>query len=275
MSTIENYKEAVWKIIEDIVSSPLREKIVQSITTSYGVVLLLEGKDKEKNALAQKILTSAIEDITQVLDIMPKPVKEPPWLSKVSQQQFMQEKVLLWSLDVNIEDVNYPQVVILYGRGRRIGPVLKSEEITKDNVFSLLSLIGADCECGLDRSWMLGKMIPLRWERKIQTDLIKSLGFDVESPIIKAEMSQILSLAPSLQGQNKKSITPLIAYSEGIIKFDNSTSVPTVSPDQFREVMKSESNSIFRVGLFLGGGLVFIVIMIAGVIFIRAKRREE
>ncbi|MBC8183782.1 hypothetical protein H8E88_22040 [candidate division KSB1 bacterium] len=269
-----NYNEPVWQIVEKVVSSPLREKIVKSVATTYGVVLLIEGKDKKQNSLAQKVLKRAIEDISLVLDIMPKPIKEPPQLIEVSQQQFLQEKVLFWSLDVKMKDTNEPQVAILYGRGRRIGPVLKGDEITKNNVFSLLSLIGADCECGLDRSWMLGKMIPLRWDSKIQSGLIKSLGFDVESPMVKAEMSQILSLAPSFLGQNKKSITPLTAYSEGIIKFNNTSTVPTVSPNQFGEVLESESNSLFRVGLLLGIGFILIVLVIGGIVFIRAKRRE-
>ena len=269
-----NYNEPVWQIVEKVVSSPLREKIVKSVATTYGVVLLIEGKDKKQNSLAQKVLKRAIEDISLVLDIMPKPIKEPPQLIEVSQQQFLQEKVLFWSIDVKMKDTNEPQVAILYGRGRRIGPVLKGDEITKNNVFSLLSLIGADCECGLDRSWMLGKMIPLRWDSKIQSGLIKSLGFDVESPMVKAEMSQILSLAPSFLGQNKKSITPLTAYSEGIIKFNNTSTVPTVSPNQFGEVLESESNSLFRVGLLLGIGFILIVLVIGGIVFIRAKRRE-
>ena len=88
-----NYNEPVWQIIEKVVSSPLREKIITSVATTYGVVLLLEGKDKKKNSLAQKTLASAIEDISQVLDIMPKPIKEPPQLMEVSQQQLLQEKV--------------------------------------------------------------------------------------------------------------------------------------------------------------------------------------
>jgi hypothetical protein len=269
----KNFSESVWQIIEKVVTSPLREKIIKSLASTYGVVLLINGENEQHNSLALKALISSIEDISQVLDIMPKPIKEPPKLINVSQPQFLQENVLLWSLGINMKDIQLPQAVILYGRGRRIGSVLKSNEITKNNVFSLLSLIGADCECGLDRSWMLGKMIPLRWERKIQTDLIKSLGFDVESPMIKAEMSQILSLAPSLQGKNKKSITPLTAYSEGIIKFDNSSAVPTVAPNQFGEVMGSKS--IFRVGLFLASGLIILVILITGIIFIRVRRRRN
>ena len=275
--TSENYNEPVWQIVENVVSSPLRDKILEYTTETYGAVLLIEGKDNEQNSLAQKAVSKAIKDISQVLEIMPKPIKEPPQLIVMTQQEFSQEKVLLWSLDINTQKIDEASVVILYGRGRHVGPVLKAKEITKDNIFNLLALIGADCECGLDRSVMLGKMIPLRWERKVQSDLIKSLGLDVESPMVKAEMSQILSMSPSLQGQNKKPISPLTAYSEGIIKYDSVSSIPTVSPNQFRKAMSSESasseNSIFRLGIFLGVSFILIVLIIAGIIFVRAKRR--
>jgi len=273
--TKENYNEPVWKIIEAVVSSPLRDKIVESVAITYGVVLLIEGKDKAQNNLAQKAVSKAIRDISQVMKIMPKPIKNPPQLIELTKKESVQEKVLLWSINVNVEETVEAQVVILYGRGRRIGPVLKGNEINKDNVFSLLSLVGADCECGLDRSWMLGKMIPLRWNKKLQSALIKSLGFDVESPMVKADMSQILSMTPSLQGKNNKSITPLTAYSEGIIKFDTVSSTPTVSSNQFRENLNSESNSIFRVGLILGSGFILIILVVGGIVFMRAKRSKD
>ena len=276
--TNENYKEAVWKIIENVVTSPLRKKIIDLVANTYGAVLLIEGKNNQKNRRAKSAISTAIEDIAQVLEIMPKPINEPPQIVVISQQVFVQEKVLLWSLDVNVTEIDEPQIVILYGRGRRIGPVIKGTDITKENIFSLLAIIGADCECGLDRSIMLGRKIPLRWERKIQSDLVKSLGFDVENPMVKSEMSQILSMAPALQGK-KNALNPLMAYREGIVKFDNIPSVPTVSSDPFRADVSSESEAagslVFRMGMILGGGIILIVLAIAGIIFVRTKRRKS
>jgi hypothetical protein len=276
--TNENYKEAVWKIIENVVTSPLRKKIIDLVANTYGAVLLIEGKNNQNNRRAKNAISTAIEDISQVLQIMPKPIKEPPQIVVISWQVFDQEKVLLWSLDVNVTETDEPQIVILYGRGRRIGPVIKGTDISKENLFSLLAIIGADCECGLDRSIMLGRMIPLRWERKIQSDLVKSLGFDVENPMVKSEMSQILSMTPSIQG-NKNALNPLMAYREGIVKFDNIPSVPTVSSDPFRADVSSESEAagspLFRMGMILGGGIIVIVLAIAGIIFVRTKRRKS
>jgi hypothetical protein len=275
--TNEKFKETVWQLIENVVTSPLRKKLVDQLAGTYGTVLLIEGKDKAKNSLAQNAIARAIEDISQVLKIMPKPIKEPPQIELISQQEFVHEKVLLWSIDADMTEREEPQVAIIYGRGRRIGPVINGREITKDNIFSLLAIIGADCECGLDRSVMLGKMIPLRWEKEIQSELAKSLGFDVENPMVKSEMNQILSMPPLLQG-NKNSSNPFMAYREGIVKFDNVPTVPEVSSEPFRRAVSSESDStgspLLRTVIILGGGIILVVLIIAGIILLRANRRE-
>ncbi len=273
--TQEKFKESLWRLIEKVVSSPLRKKIVDMVTNTYGAVLLVEGKNKGKNRQAEKIILGAIGDILQMMILMPKPIKEPPQMIVLSEQAFSEETVLLWSLGTLVKETEEPQVVILYSRGRRIGPVLKGTEITRDNIFSLLAIIGADCECGLDRSVMLGKMIPLRWEREVQAGLIHLLGFDVENPMVKSEMRQILSMSPALQG-GKKSNSPLSAYREGIIKFDPVSSVPTVSSDPFRASGYSESEStgnfFIRMGLYSFSGIIFIVLVIGCFIFIRARQ---
>jgi hypothetical protein len=75
-----------------------------------------------------------------------------------------------------------------------MGPVLTGDDITTRKILNLLSIVGADCECGLDNSWKLGTMIPLRWDYAMQKRVAGLLGFDVENPMIKSEMSRILSV---------------------------------------------------------------------------------
>jgi hypothetical protein len=274
----KNINESVWRLIEKVVSSPFRKEIIDLITDTYGTVLLIEGKNSDKNRQAKNAISDAIGNITHMMELMPKPIKGPPQLVVLSEESFSEEAVLLWSLGVSTKDTDAPQLAILYSRGRRIGPILKGVEITKDNIFSLLAIIGADCECGLDRTIMLGKMIPLRWEKQIQEKLIPILGFDVENPLIKTEMRQILSMSPTLQkGVNSKS--PLSAYKEGIIKFNPAASAaPLVSADQFRDPASSESRSsgnfFLRIGAYSFGGILLIVIIIGSVIFVRARKRQ-
>ena len=44
---------------------------------------------------------------------------------------------------------------------------MKGEEITEPNLTGILSIIGADCECGLDVSWTQGTPLPIRWDEKL------------------------------------------------------------------------------------------------------------
>ncbi len=274
----ENMNESLWRLIEKVISSPFRDKIVDQVSETYGSVLLIEGINVEKNREAKQAIKGAITDILEVMKLMPKPVKEPPQMLAITKEASPSESVLLWSLGVSTEVMDEPQIAIIYSRGRRIGPVLRGTEITRENIFSLLAIIGADCECGLDRSVMLGKMIPLRWERKIQEKLIHILGFDVENPLIKSEMRQILSMTPAVQkGMNSNS--PLSAYREGVIKFNPAVSVaPTIAGDQFRTQESSEPDSsenfFLRIGVYSFGTILIIVLLIGIVIYIRAKKRR-
>ena len=264
-------KQNIWQTVESAVSSHLRQKIVDLVTTTFGVVLLIEGTDNTANDLAVSRIDKAVDDISQIQRIMPKPVKGRPQVVKLSRKDFLQEKVLLWSLDINTENITGPQVAVLFGRGRCIGSTLSGKDITRENIFGLLAIIGADCECGLDKSIMLGKMIPLRWEKHVQTVLVSSLGFDVENPMIKAEMGQILSIAPTKQGKN-----PLTAYQEGIVRFDSVMSVPTVSSNQFRPVSSNSSLangfSWLSVGFLTGAGLIIVILFFSAVIFFKVKK---
>ena len=274
--TNENFNESLWRLIEQVVSSSMRKKIIKIVKNTYGAVLLIEGNNEEINHQARKAISGTIQDITNALKLMPKLIENPPQMIVMSKSDISKEKVLLWSIKAGVKRSDLPQVAVLYGRGRRIGPILRGKKIVKDNIFNLLAIIGADCECGLDRSVMLGKMIPLRWEKEIQTELAEQLGFDVENPMIKSEMSQILSLSSSLMG-GKNSKNPLSAYKEGIIKFNTSPSTPTVSSRAFQAPESLEYNSkndfVIHIILYSLSGIFVFIIVISYYIFVKKKIR--
>ncbi len=270
----KNFNETLWHVIESTVSSPMRRKITDICKDNYGVVLFIEGKDGKKNRQVRQVVKQAVKDIAQVMKLMPKPIENPPQLATLPRKDFQQERILIWSLNADPQ-FNEPQLAVLFGRGRRMGQVLKGDEINKENLFSLLAIVGADCECGLDRSIMLGKMIPLRWSKEIQTQMAEQLGFDVENPMIKSEMSQILSIAPSQKGKSAQN--PLSVYREGIVKFDSIPSSPTVTSGAFRAQSASEAetggNALLRTALY-SLSAILLVILLAGY-FIYRKNREK
>ena len=195
-----------------------------------------------------------------------------------------QERMLLWSLGINEQKVDDPHVVILYGRGRRCGALLKGEEITTNKIFNILSIIGADCECRLDRYWILGTSIPIRWGAEIQTEAVRCLGFDSENPIIKNEMKQILSMGPSLRPQDERFANPVerdvFGYAEEIVEFRSSSDVPRISMSQLykpdsRQSTSFKISSAFQITLFIVGSIFLIVLIGALLILVRAKRRAS
>ena len=176
---------------------------------------------------------------------------------------------------MNENEVSKPYVAVLYGRGRRIGSLLKSKEITTDSLFNILSVIGSDCECGFDRELMLGTMIPLKWGRKVQSKVMRLLGFDAESPMVKAQVSQILSMGYSLSAEGRAN-----EYRERVIEFESSSTVPTVSLAQSRglapgDLASSRISSTFLMILFIMGGMILLILAGGAFIILRARKRTS
>ena len=178
--------------LRQIVSSPQTNKIKSAAIKNYAVVLLIDGTDQTENDRAYKIAQSAVEQIGKKMDMLPKPIKFPPTMVRMEQKSFAEEKVLLWSLGLNAGNISVPHAAVVYGKARWIGPLLTGDHFTKNNLVDLLLVIGADCECGLDKEWLQGTMLPVKWDMPVQKQVANNLGFDAESPYIKMEMMAIM-----------------------------------------------------------------------------------
>jgi len=280
----EPFKEAIWSALEGVVSSPKRKEILQHIVKAYCVVLLIEGEDAAENKRTQEAVAGAIEEISKIMSQMPKPIKEPPRLVVIPPELFSQERILLWSLGVNKDEMSEPYLAVLYGRGRRIGPLLKGETITENGVFNILAVIGSACECGLDRKLILGTMLPLRWGEKVQSKVVELLGFDAESPMVKTQMSQILSMGTSFRAEDKGTVAPLegafYGYREEAVEFESEPTVAMIPPAQMRQPASavsapSETGLTFRVALFIVVGMVLLILAGGVFIILRARRRTS
>jgi len=242
-------------------------------------VLIVEGKNATKNQNALNEAKEAIREISGTLDQMPKVVNFPPDLLVIPHEKIQNERILLMSLGIKEEEVIEPSVAIIYGRGRIIGPVLQGNQITKKKLFNLLTVVGADCECGLNQSWVLGRMIPLRWESSVQSELVQFLGFDVESPLIKAEMSQILSIKPVFENSLDPLENNLLGYSEGKFEIDkNSQNISKISAydvqKSFSQTTSIKNNLVFKTIIIGFGGILFIVLVTGVFLFIKHKRKN-
>jgi hypothetical protein len=195
-------------LLASLTTSPTRETLVRHASEGFAALLLVEGTDPLTNRRAREIASESIEQVRGQMASLPKPIAHPPAVVPLTAPEFARERVLLWSLGFGTNGPGpEPTLAIVYGRARRIGPLLRGEAITTARIHHVLATIGADCECGLDLSWTRGKPLPVRWPASVHTRVVKGLGFDPESPRVKLEAAQIL-------GKRATAITPSIGYRE-------------------------------------------------------------
>jgi len=254
----EPFEKTLRLAIDNIVTSPIREEIISKVIERYGVILLIEGKNAQENKKYEETALYAIENIKNQMKMMPKSIAHPPVLIKMDPESFFREKILLWSLGLDANDTKKPYSAVFYGRARWIGPLMKEEEINKTNLINILSIIGADCECGLDISWVWGTMLPLRWDHNRQEKTVKSLKFDPENPMIKMEVSQILK-----KGFSSYPGAPVV-YQDSIRKSESLSETYIID----------ENRSNLQVLLYFTGGLLFIIVITGLLILSKAKRKN-
>ncbi len=272
----KKFKESVWTLLEDVITSAARIEILMNIVKSYAVVLFIESSDSSANKKVLDEIDFSIKTINSTKDKMPKPVDNPPALVVLKHDQLQNERVLLWSLGLKESSLTKPAVVILYGRGRIMGQSLQNALLQQVNINNLLTIVGADCECGLDRTWILGKMLPIRWDKRRQKEVQKWHKFDAENPFVKAEMSQILSISPDkVRKQGALGNTTLYGYTEGaikVIKSYNQNNPNKTNADSLNDSLSTQNSSKENIYIYII--LFFIFVVVVGVIiFIRSKKR--
>lgn len=263
----DNYTlEDVSKVFfSSVLQSSLRRKMLDDIDHTFAFVISIPGKDKHQNKIAESLIQNDCRNVKDIMPLMPKEVDTPPRILQLTGKDFISEKFLLWSLGF-VELPQKPYVVVLYGRGRFMGLPLNMEQIQKGLVYRYLAMIGADCECNLDRKWMLGTQIPLHWDKDISQKLANCLTFDVDNPSILAEMSRIL--AKETIGDNAVTIS----YAPESIDLDEAFG--NVNEDKKKESISSvdKSDDCVIVAVYITLSVILFITILVSIIILRKKR---
>ena len=190
--------------LKSLVTSSVREQLLQRCLSHHSVVLLLEGAGTKQNRAARDIAEGAIAQIEAAMDTLPKPIDQPPVLVVVSADQARQDPVLLWSLGITQDQSAETHLIALFGRGRMMGAPLTLPDATTGQLVHRLYYVGQDCECELDRAVMQGTMIPHRWDTQSEAAAVKQLGFDPGNPLVQAEIRRILTRGPDSGRLNRE-----------------------------------------------------------------------
>jgi len=234
---------SVWDGLESVFDSTRRNLVISKVYEHYCVILITEGKNAEENQRIRNLANRVVKSISSQMDKLEKEIREPPVVEIISIKDFNSEKAFLWSMGIT-EIAETPQVAILYGRGRMIGPVLRDERLDERSLKAIVNTIGLNCECGLDRKWMQGPMVPQKWDDDLQKRFANHLGFDPESPAIRLEMSQILAKGGKGQGVNKQASIGgslddlLMGYREGSLKEPEAQETQTPAKQTKSEITK-------------------------------------
>jgi len=264
--------------LNDIASSPLRERMLDEVFARYAFCLLVEGEDPEKNARAREVIDGAFTELGKIFAQMPKAVGDRPRLTTLAHDRRADERYLLFGLGIE-EASKESAFAVIMGRGRRVGPVLIDEEISPTAVFGILNAIGQSCECDLDRSWMQGPRIPLRWDAAAKERVVQDLSFDAESPFIKTEISGILARGPQhREGEAGVSLEEaLLAYEEIELPARELDDSPAPVPPKAEAVEAPEdggpSLGIFRLAMV--AALATPAIITALFFLLQARRRRR
>ena len=270
--------QTAWDALELLVDSPRRNTVLKKVFDRYGVVLIIEGSDATENRRVRSMADAAVSRITAAMPGLEKEIQRPPVVEVISAADYGAERAFLWSLGVQ-GGSSSPQVVILYGRGRMIGPVLRGERLSQSSVSAILTTIGLNCECGLDRKWMQGVMVPLKWDRNRKQEIAKQLGFNPESPEIRIEMSQIIAKGGPGQGTNRSKIVGdtldelLTGYRTGNLRVNNPSEPSAKQLDQEFERDKSLAPGFSMSGWITLAGITILIV--GGLIVLGAHRRES
>ena len=251
------------KIYSEILESGLGKNLRTVFPDVFAAVLWVEGEYIEKNKIAKNKVQFECDAIENIMPGMPKIVKNGPLNIAVSKNDFQNEKLLLWSLGID-SIPKEPVAFVLYGRGRIIGEALSYQQILEGGLYKYMSMIGADCECGLDKKWMLGNQIPMLWDKDSRQYLAKLVGFDVDNPMILAEMSRILAK------ESLEDATGSVAFAPETIDLDevfgNTEAVKKVPEEKVAE-SKTEKSLVYT---FIS--ILVVLFGVAGILLFKKRK---
>lgn len=260
--------------LRQVVESPLRETLLLHLIRQWAVVLVVEGTEAAQNRKVIGAATAAAKQLAGFKPEMGEAVKAAPPVLRVRWDD-PKEQVLRWALGLEEGDRKQARVAILFGRGRRVGQVLSSAQATTGLLVERLKLLGKNCTCTADPSWLLGPALPLNWGREVQEQVREQLGFDPNSPAVATTLSGVWK---SLQPRDS-ALVPGESVPEpntGYVEFSVDPTPPPVDkeePADGGEGANLEQRS-WRAAGWMGAAVAASVVGGAAWMACRARRRS-
>jgi len=210
-------------VLEGVVSSPKRDEMMEHIVKQWCVVLLVKGADAADNHRALTEAKASVKDIKGKPAEMVLSIDDPPHLLVVDAKD-PQERIFLWSLGLTGDDPPKAKAVVLFGRGRQVGPVLEGSNLNRTSLSNIFFKIGSNCSCTSDPIWISGRFVPLRWDDLCRREVRRLAGFDPDSMRVRSEMARVWNKDLET-GQSGG----FLGYVEGYFEADGETGAETMT----------------------------------------------
>lgn len=175
-------KDALHALLRSVAHSEARDEIARRIVAHWCVVLIAEGKDNVENDLVARAVRAATRSVSGAATEMGRISTAPHAITLAHDDR--SETVLAWSVGLDEGDTAGARVAILFGMGRRLGPVIPAADITESLLVQLFHLLGRNCTCTSDPRWLLGPRAPLLWGLEREVEVRDALGFDPHNPMV-------------------------------------------------------------------------------------------
>jgi hypothetical protein len=182
--------ETLEELAHRTVVSPQREELARRLIGSWCVVVLAPGEDDVENRRAMQVIAEARAEVRGFRTEMGVSIDELPWVTRVFCGE-PEEEVFRWGLGMDAAGESQTRVAIVWGVGRRLGPVLSGEKLTTSNLAACFKLLGENCTCTADPRSFLGPCVPLVWPQELRQQIRDQLGFDPDAPEARNVLSGV------------------------------------------------------------------------------------
>ncbi len=197
-------RQAVQEVVRRVVLSPKRTELTDHIISDWCVVVLVKGADTRENQRVTQIVRTASNAVVGKITTMGHKIEKPPYMMTISPEAAA-EKIFLWSLELTPDDDSQARLAILFGMGRRLGPVVVASDISEAVLTNAFLLLGQNCTCTTEPGRLLGPVTPLIWGEDLHKQVYEDRGFDPTHPSVAATLGGVWTSLDTFGSENDRS----------------------------------------------------------------------
>jgi hypothetical protein len=261
-------EEQLRAVVAATASSPKRDELKDELVDNWCVTVLAEGTNPAANQRARAAAEAAGEEIVGKSTELGQVIEAEPHLLTVAADD-PAEQVLVASLGLADGDPADPRLAVVFGAGRRLGPVLQGAEIGQRSVLEYLETLARNCTCTSDPGELLGPSVPLIWDADTRSRVREALGFDPEKPEVRMVLAGVWqTLAAPDAGAGEP-----FGYADEYVEFPvEATAQPPGGNTGLPETKAPLGARIARLLIVLLAGIAVMAAVVGAVLFLRRSK---